>query len=135
MAALLVDIGGLVATACSVTAGTTLFLGTLPATPDACLSLKEYPGSPPDFVFGDTNISVEYPRIQVLSRGAPDDYATARAQAELAYKALGAALAQSISSTRYLAFRPLTAPFDLGRDGNNRPIVAFNLQIEKERSA
>jgi hypothetical protein len=135
MAALLVDIGGLVATASSVTLGTTLFLGTLPATPDACMAIKEYPGSPPDFVFGDNNISVEYPRVQVLARGAQDDYATARSQAELAYKALGAAVAQSISGTRYLAFRPLTAPFDLGRDANNRPIIGFNLLIEKGRSA
>jgi hypothetical protein len=135
MAALLVDVGGLVATSCSLTLGTNLFLGTLPATPDACLAIKEYPGVPADFVFSEAGIAIDHPRLQVLARGAQDDYATARALLETAYQALGATAAQSISGTRYLAFRPLTGPFDLGRDGNNRPILAFNLQIDKERQA
>lgn len=130
------DLATLLATACSLTVGTTLFKGAMPATPDACLALIEYPGIGPDFVFGQAAIAQESPRLQVLCRGGRDDYETPRDVAETAYRALAAAQPQTIASTRYQRFLPLQAPFRLGaQDENGRYVIAFNVQVDKELSA
>lgn len=129
------EMGVFLAAACSLTVGTTLFKGQLPATPDTCMAVYEYPGASPDFVFGRAAISVESPRVQVAVRGAKDDYSTPRATAETAYRAIAAAAPQSISSTRYLRMVPLQSPFQRERDEHGRVVIAFNVQLDKELSA
>lgn len=129
------ELGAFVASACSLTLGTTVFLGMMPSAPDACIALYEYPGLGPDFVFGQSAVSLESPRVQVLVRGAKSDYEAPRAVAETAYRACAAAGAQLISGTRYLRIAPLQSPFRLGTDDNGRVLIAFNLQVEKGLSA
>lgn len=129
------EIATFVASACSLTVGTTLFKGAMPDTRDVCAAVYEYPGLGPEFVFGQAAISVEYPRVQVAFRGVKDDYATPRATAETAYRALAAAPPQSLSGTRYLRLLPLQAPFKRETDANGRIVIAFNVQLEKELSA
>ena len=85
-------------------------------------------------VFGKTAISVEYPRVQILVRGARLDYATPRAAIEVAYRAMAAAGAQLISSTRYLSMRPLHTPFLYEKDANDRLTMAFSAELQKELS-
>jgi hypothetical protein len=128
------EVAAFVATACSLTVASTLFKGTLPATPDACGAVYEYGGLPPRHIFGATPIAEESPRLQLAFRGAKNDYATPRALAETAYRALAAASAQSLSGTRYLTFEPLQPPFLLRRDENSRPIIGFSVQVTKELS-
>lgn len=125
------EIGAFLATACSRTVGTDLFKGQLPSSPDASMAVVEYMGSAPDYVFGTSGVSVEYPRVQVVCRGAEGDYATPRAAIETAYRAMAAASAQSLSGTRYLAMRPLQAPFLLTKDDKGRIVLAFNCELQK----
>jgi hypothetical protein len=129
------EIATFVATACGLTVGTTVFKGSMPATPDAACCVYEYPGLAPDFVFGSASISTEYPRVQILFRGTRDDYESPRDLAETAYQAIAAVANQSLSSTRYVNIEPLQAPFGLGPDGNGRHRIAFNCQLSKAVSA
>lgn len=128
------EIGAFVASACSRTVGTDLFKGLLPTAPDVCMAIHEYGGTEPDMVFHRATIAVEHPRVQVVVRGAPHDYATPRAMAELAYRAMAEASAQVVSGTRYLQMRPLQPPFSMGRDEKSRLLIGFNAQLDKEPS-
>lgn len=128
------ELGGVVATATGLTLGQSLFLGTLPETPDLCGGLVEYQGREPEYVFGERGIAIERPRVQLAFRGAPGDYATPRRAAEQAYQALADLTHQVVDGTRWLAARPLQAPFLLRRDPLGRPVVGFNAEIEKEVS-
>lgn len=109
--------------------------GQMPANPNSCTVIYEYGGLPPDMVFGQSNIEMEHPRVQVAVRGEPGDYATPRATAETAYRAMAAASHQSISSTRYLTMEPIQPPFLITKDENSRLIIGFNVQVLKELSA
>lgn len=129
------DVATFVASAASLTIGTTLFKGTMPATPETCTAIYEYSGLPPDHVFGSTAIACEYPRLQIVCRGPKDDYQTPRATAETIYRALAAARNQTLTSTRYQHLSPLQSPFLMGRDANARILVGFNVDCAKELSA
>lgn len=129
------EVATFVATACSLTVGTNLFKGQLPPLPLVCAAVYEYGGEAPVTTLGTAAIAVEYPRVQVVFRGARLDYSTPRALAETAYRAMAAANHQTITSTRYLAMEPLQAPFSLGMDGNECFRIAFNVRITKELSA
>lgn len=129
------DIATFIASAATLTVGTNLFKGQMPMSPDACTAIHEYAGLPPDHVFGTTAIATEYPRVQIVCRGAVNDYQTPRATAETIYRALAAVTNQTLTSTRYQLFRPLQAPFLIGKDAVGRLLVGFNCQIMKELSA
>jgi hypothetical protein len=132
--ALLAEVASFVATAASLSSSL-VFQGRLPASPDACVAIHEYPGRPPDHTFGQAAIATEHPRVQVTVRGVPHDYATPRATAETIYRAMAAASAQSSASTRYLTMDPLQPPFLMTRDANERCVLAFNCAVIKELSA
>ena len=97
--------------------GTTLFLGGLPVdapnitTVDAITALVETPGFPADYVHDVVAPSREAPVVQILTRGAPYDYATARAWAQDIWVALGSIRNQTLSGTWYLGVMPHTEPF------------------------
>lgn len=125
------ELGSFLATACSRTVGTDLFKGQMPTSPDACMALSEYGGREPEMVFSQSSISVDYPRVQIMVRGARGDYATPRAAIEVAYRAMASAGAQLISGTRYLAIRPLQPPYLYEKDENGRITFAFNAELQK----
>jgi len=132
MADVLTEVGSYLATELSLTQGTTLFLGVLPATPDACLAIQEYPGEPGERKFGAAGLRWEFPRVQIVCRGTPGDYATPRAQAASAHTAMAAIEAQSLSSTEYIFATPLSPPNGvLGQDENNRWRISFNVRVQK----
>jgi hypothetical protein len=129
------DVATFIASACSLTVGTDLFKGKLPDTPDECAAVFEYGGLAPDYTLGQTAASVEYPRIQFVFRGDPDDYSGPRATAETAYRACAAQRGSTLTSTKYQALLPLQPPFLLNRDPKGRVSIAFNVQAMKELSA
>lgn len=117
------------------TLGTNLFLGSMPAKPDVALSLHEYPGGPPDFVFGTAGVAHEYPRVQVKARGAAADYAGPRRWLEAVYQDLAERVQSATSTgTRYLDLSPVQPPFPLERDESNRWVFAVNFVAMKEVS-
>ena len=122
------------------TLGTTIHMGMMPETPDVCCAVYEYGGLAPGYGFGTAGIFVETPAIQVVCRGAKDDYATPRAAAQTAYIGLAAVEVTTLSSTGggtsalYYTIHPQQAPFMMQRDANGRVYIAFNCLCEKELS-
>lgn len=123
-----------IATAGSLTVGEDCFKGTMPAEPDFCAAVAEYGGLSPDFEFDATGITGDHPRVQVIVRGAPDDYATPRAKAETIYRNLATVAGDTLSSTKYFDITPLQPPFKMMQDKNGRYVIAFNCQIWKALS-
>lgn len=125
----------------SITAPITIFLGSMPASPDACCAIYETGGIAPEMGFGSAGIRYETPAVQLLFRGAAFDYVTPRGLAQTAYEGLSAVEAATLSagigetSAFYHWIHPMQAPFSLGPDENQRHRIAFNVLCEKERSA
>ena len=119
------------------TLGTTLFLGGLPVdapnlpTQDAITALVETPGFPAEYVHDVATPSRDRPVVQVLTRGAPYDYATARAWAQDLWMALGRIRNQALSGTWYLGVQPIQSVSKLRDDDFARPLVSFQVSIDK----
>lgn len=139
MANVLDDLGAYLATAmgASWTVGTNIFLGVIPDGTDTCITLIETLSFEPLDTFGttegDANLAkVERPQIQVISRGAKDDYETARTNSETAYKQLHGTYKLTQSGTLYLAIIARSTPHYQGPDANQRHMITFTLDVWKE---
>ncbi len=122
-----------------LTAAGNLFAYGLPATASGAephVALVPYVGSQESEThFGEDDLWLEWPRVQVLVRGPVDDPAAAFEMAEAIYKALGKVQAQTLNGTAFFhSIRCLQPPFLLKYDENRRPVAAFNIAIEKEVS-
>ncbi len=109
----------------------TVFTGTMPSAPDACVVLYETGGSGPDFHLGDPAIAIEKPTIQIVVRGAPTDYETPRTVIERIYQTLPTLTPFTQSGTSYLNIEPLQSPFLFKRDERNRISLVCNFYISK----
>lgn len=107
--------------------------GQLPDAPATCIAVQEYPGAPSDFGFGVDGIQYEYPALQLLFRGEPNDYASPRALAKTVCQELAKVQAESIGSppVYYHFIKPQSPPFLLERDGQQRCVIALNAVCEK----
>jgi hypothetical protein len=118
------------------TAGTTLFGGLMPATPDTCTVFTESGGITPTRAFGQGLPIIEYPRVQIRTRGPADDHEAARLRCERAYQMLVQRGAEVISGgARYMCWVPIQMPFPLEQDANRRWVFAVNFEVWKEVSA
>lgn len=118
-----------------LTTGYSVFVNTLPDQPDLAIALNEGGGVGPEFVFGQTAISVERPSLQVLVRGVADEHDIPRLAIERIYQAAGAWGAFTHSGgARYLSFTPLQAPFPFRTDDRKRKVFAVNFLVDKEPS-
>ena len=126
------EIGAFLAAGGIGTVGTTIFLGSSPDTPDACVTVYEYGGLPPEHTLGTDNV-IERPRVQVVARGALNDYAAARSKAKDIFNVMKGGL-QTLSGIRYLRIEPVDSPFVLRLDETTRWLVACNYQIYKDAS-
>lgn len=130
---LLDDIGSILQTAGIGTVGTDIFLNALPPSPDTCVAIMETAGLPPERTMGNSGVPLlERPGFQVLCRGARDEYQTTRTTANTVFRLIGAALEQTVNSTRYLSIDAISSVFDAGNDENERPIIACNYLAIKE---
>ena len=134
---LLDDLGLYLQTEGLGTLGITLFLGGLPVdapnatTPDAITALVETPGFATQYVHTPTGVSWEQPVLQTLTRGAPYDYAGARAWAQDIFLALGRIGNQTLSGTYYFWVVPLQSIFKLRDDDFSRPIMTGQFRCGK----
>lgn len=126
---LLDDVATYLATALSLTVGTTVFTGQMPDTPDQCVTVHEYGGFAPEHTLGADHV-MRRPRIQVACRGPIGDYATPRNTADLVYSAMHMGKA-TLSGTVYYRVEAVDEPFPLERDANNRWIICCNYQVFK----
>jgi hypothetical protein len=110
------------------TLGTTLFLGTLPESPDACVAVYENSGTPPSFTMGTGGIVIDYPMLQVICRAGREDYPTARDKAESIRDLLASVLESTISGVHIMRIEPMGSVNPLGVDPKYRPLVSVNFR-------
>jgi len=114
-----------------------LFLGGLPMDTalapvhDAVMAIIESAGMPPFHVHNQQAASFERPTAQIVTRGEPYGYATARIRAQAAFDALDGLANVTLGSTYYLSIQALQSPFFLHIDQAGRPVIVFNVLIQK----
>ncbi len=111
-------------------------VGFLDASPDEMGVIYEYGGINAEGRFGVVGVGWENPSIQILFRGAPNDYATPMARARIAWQHLMSVQPGALpngNNTEYLKITPQQSPFSLGRDGNQRFEIVCNYYVMKER--
>lgn len=116
------------------TVGTNVFIGKQPATPDYCVTLYEYEGMAPLEHFGSAPYSVDKPRIQVMVRGAQNDYPAARDGLQAIRVLLAGITDTTISGVRILRVASVGSLIPLGLDTQDRPQLTANFQCYVERA-
>lgn len=117
--------------------GSTLYLGGVPLdvatgpVQDSLLALIEVPGFPPLDVHSDVDASIEQPVIQLVSRGAPQDYHDAASRVAAAYLALEGLCNQVLSGTLYLEIWAQQPPLYLKQDDLGRHYITFTVRCQK----
>lgn len=115
------------------TTATNLFIGLMPSSPDACVALYEYAGSPPLEVMVDNDATLERPSVQVITRAGRNDYPTARTLIENVRNTLTGITDETVSGVRFLRVNQISSINALGVDDNDRPRFSLSLQIVVER--
>lgn len=115
------------------TAGTDLFIGMMPNSPDECVAIYEYAGESPLEVMVDNDATLERPSVQVMTRAGRNDYPTARALMVQVRDSLTAITDETISGVRFLRVHHLSAINGLGVDENERARFTLSLQVVVER--
>lgn len=129
---LLDELGAYMQTQGIGTLGTDLFIGQMPDSPDAAVTLYEYGGIAPTHALGGGAARFERPRVQVVARATT--YTAARSKIESVYKLLDQVAGVIMSSVRYLRIEAVQAPMFLERDANSRVVMVCNFQVHKELS-
>ena len=106
------------------TLGTDLFLSRMPETPDACVCVYEGEGGVPEFTMGTTML--DNPAIQIIVRGAREDYVTARDKAQTIRLLLSGLTNETLSGVVILRFSPIGSILPMGFDKNDRPMISSN---------
>lgn len=112
---------------------TNLFIGLMPSSPDLCVAIYEYAGAAPLEVMNNDSATLERPSVQVIVRGARNDYPTARTLIESVRDTLTAISNETISDVRFLRVMGLSSINALGVDDNDRPRFSLALQAVVER--
>ena len=110
-----------------------MFIGLMPSSPDRCVALYEYAGSPPIEVMVDNSATLERPSVQIITRAARNDYPTARAFIETVRDTLTNITDETVSGVRFLRVNQISSINALGVDDNDRPRFSLSLQITVER--
>jgi hypothetical protein len=124
------DIAAYLATGGFGTVGTSIFVNTMPATPDNCIAVSVYAGSPPERTHdssGNDNPSVQV-RVRNTSAG------TARTKVEQIYNYLDGISNTTIGSTFYLGiFAINSGAIPMGKDENGRQEYTWNFSVKRKR--
>ena len=114
------------AAALGLTFATNLFVGEMPTTPDACVTVYDTGGYAPEpgYVY-------ERPTVQVAVRGARDGYLVAHTLAQDVRDVLNGDVNDSINSARYIAIWCESDVLFAGYDDNHRPLFTVNFRIHR----
>lgn len=102
------------------TLGTTIFIGQIPASPDACVVIYEGRGAGPEQVFGASVVAIERPAIRVVCRTGRNEYPEARVKALAVRASLGAIRNATISGVVFYSVYPSSDLYPLGLDDKER---------------
>jgi hypothetical protein len=128
MATILESIGDYLVTNSHGTLGTSIFLGTLPESPDACVAVYENSGSSPAFTMGAGGIRIDYPMIQIICRAGREDYPSARDKADNIRILLASVLETTVSGVHIMRIEPMGSVNQLGVDPKYRPLISVNFR-------
>jgi hypothetical protein len=117
-----------------LTAGTNLFAGTWPDSPDKACAVYETGGGQPVHAMGagPGNALVELPRIAVWTRA--NSYQSARQLAHNVFQSMDGLTDTTINSTRYLLVSAVNPPTANGFDDSGRRILIMNFDVIKKLS-
>ena len=129
---ILEDFGDYLETQGVGTQGSTIFIGEMPDSPDACTSLYLYSGAPAVQAMGTATGKsvVDFPRLHVEGRAATLAAAEARVQA--VYDKLHNLGSVTINAREYKQVMALQRPFQLGVDQNERALFACNFELARD---
>lgn len=115
----------------------TLFVNTMPESPDVCGAVYQTGGFAPDGGFGVDGIQYENPTVAIRFRGATLDSEGPRVKASLAYSGLAKIQAETVGGCAYLTVTPLSPPMKVDQvelDGKQRIVWGFTILAKKEYS-
>lgn len=133
---LLDDIAQILSTGGTTSDGTLIKKGYMPEQPDAVVAIYETGGQGPIRAMRSSpgQPVAEQPRIQVVVRGAANDYATPRLKINDIYRLLEGYGDQTVNGVRYLWIGAVQSPFLMRRDEVSRPMLAVNFDVTKQLS-
>jgi hypothetical protein len=103
--------------------------------PEVIGCVYEGSASPPELEFGAAVARWEFPNVQLVFRGRPNERDAARAKAKAAWDAMLLIQGETtLSGTRYVFCQPLQSPFLLREDEKQRHYIACNYSLQKEPS-
>jgi len=129
MSEILDAIGSVLASASIGTQGTDLFLSRSPESPDSCVTVYESGAGYSIYTQGTTGAALQVTNIQVIARGALEDYVGARTKITDVITAMEAIKETTASGIRLLRAEQLGRPIPLGYDGNDRPRISMNFTV------
>jgi hypothetical protein len=114
----------------------TIYINEMPPDVDLVISLYEDPGRPSEYVLGGKEY--QHPRMQLMIRGT--DETETRARAESTHAACRGIVNQTLvaadgSRAYYTEVNPVTPPYLIVRDRQQRIVFGFYASISKEVSA
>ena len=123
-----VDIATILQTAGVGTIGTDLFVSGQPADPNACVTVIDTGGFPPE-----SNYRYDYPTVQVLIRGVKNTYITTYAVAESVKTTLnGYANTEVDSEVTMVGVWAMGDIMALGTDERERPLFSVNFRMQRQ---
>lgn len=117
------------------TVGSSIFLGSrakIPVGVGPYISLTETGGTSPTRVHNLRTANTQRPTVQVLVRA--QSYLIARTKAKAAYDVLDGVYETTLTGVRYHSITARQEPTDIGLDDQERAMISFNVEIEKQPS-
>lgn len=118
---LVADIATILASAGVGTVGTDIFYGSMPPSPDNCVCIYQYAGSP------SLAEGIDRPGVQVRIRNT--SYANASSKATDVHDALHTYANTLLNGTYYMQILANQYPEGLGVDDNDRHIFVVNFSV------
>ena len=112
---------------------TNLFLATMPDSPDSISVIYENAGSSPDFTMGASSVTLDAPMIQVITRGAEEDYVGARDRAMAIRDVLGNLANVTVSTVKIVRIEAMGSINPLGTDSHRRHMISTNYRCLVQR--
>lgn len=128
MSTILESVGNYLAANGQGTLGTSIFLATMPETPDAMVAVYETAGQRPEFTMGSAPWAIDRPVLQVICRAGRQDYPVARDKAQSIRELLGVVVEQTLSGIHVMRIQSEGSVVPMGEDENLRPLVSVNFE-------
>ena len=129
MSAILDAVGSVLQTAGVGTLASTLFLSRMPDSPDANVTVYETGAGYPIYTQGTIGPVLMVTNIQIVARGAREDYQTPRTKIQSVMTAMENINETTASSIRLLRAEQSGQPVPLGFDDNERQRIAITFAV------